>query len=142
MPTQPDDIVWNKAAIIERCIRRMHEEYRADPDLEDYTHVDALTLNIERACQAAIDLAMHVVAKQRLGVPQSSGDAFFVLERAGYISSTLRQSLVAMTGFRNIAIHQYQVLDSSVLHYIVEKGYQDLIAFGSALGAKILNSSA
>jgi uncharacterized protein YutE (UPF0331/DUF86 family) len=64
------------------------------------------------------------------------------LERAGYISSTLRQSLVAMTGFRNIAIHQYQVLDSSVLHYIVEKGYQDLIAFGSALGAKILNSSA
>jgi hypothetical protein len=33
-------------------------------------------------------------------------------------------------------------LDSSVLHYIVEKGYQDLIAFGSALGAKILNSSA
>jgi uncharacterized protein YutE (UPF0331/DUF86 family) len=137
MPIQLDDIVWNKAAIIERCIRRMHEEYRADPDLKDYTHVDALTLNIERACQAAIDLAMHVVAKQRLGVPQSSGDAFFFLEKAGIISTQLRQSLVAMTGFRNIAIHQYQVLDNSVLHYIVDKGYQDLIAFGSALGAKI-----
>ncbi|WP_027370130.1 type VII toxin-antitoxin system HepT family RNase toxin [Desulfovermiculus halophilus] len=141
MPIQPDDIVWNKAAIIERCIRRMHEEYRADPDLEDYTHVDALTLNIERACQAAIDLAMHVVAKQRLGVPQSSGDAFIFLEKAGMISTQLRQSLVAMTGFRNIAIHQYQQLDSSVLHYIVEKGYQDLIAFGSALGVQIEDSS-
>ncbi|MFP4429250.1 MAG: type VII toxin-antitoxin system HepT family RNase toxin [Desulfovermiculus sp.] len=141
MPIQPDDIIWNKAAIIERCIRRMHEEYRADPDLEDYTHVDALTLNIERACQAVIDLAMHVVARQRLGVPQSSGDTFYLLERAGYISSPLRQSLVAMTGFRNIAIHQYQVLDSSVLHYIVQKGYQDLIAFGSALGVQIEDSS-
>jgi uncharacterized protein YutE (UPF0331/DUF86 family) len=119
----------------------MHEEYRADPDLEDYTHVDALTLNIERACQAAIDLAMHVVAKQRLGVPQSSGDAFIFLEKAGMISTQLRQSLVAMTGFRNIAIHQYQQLDSSVLHYIVEKGYQDLIAFGSALGVQIEDSS-
>ncbi|MFP4049672.1 MAG: type VII toxin-antitoxin system HepT family RNase toxin [Desulfovermiculus sp.] len=141
MPIQPDDIIWNKAAIIERCIRRMHEEYTADPDLEDYTHVDALTLNIERACQAAIDLAMHVVAQQRLGVPQSSGDTFYVLERAGYISSTLRQSLVAMTGFRNIAIYQYQQLDSNVLHHIVQKGYHDLIAFGSALGAKIEDSS-
>jgi uncharacterized protein YutE (UPF0331/DUF86 family) len=48
---------------------------------------------------------------------------------------------VAMTGFRNIAIHQYQVLDSSVLHYIVQKGYQDLIAFGSALGVQIEDSS-
>ena len=38
------------------------------------------------------------------------GDSFYVLERAGYISSTLRQSLVAMIGFRNIAIHQYLVL--------------------------------
>lgn len=141
MPIQPDDIIWNKAAIIERCIRRIHEEYTADPDLEDYTHLDALTLNIERACQAAIDLAMHVVAKQCLGVPQSSGDTFYLLERAGYISSTLRRSLVAMTGFRNIAINQYQVLDSSVLHYIVQKGYQDLIAFGSALGVKIEDSS-
>jgi uncharacterized protein YutE (UPF0331/DUF86 family) len=141
MPIQPDDIIWNKAAIIERCIRRMHEEYRANPDLEDYTHLDALTLNIERACQAAIDLAMHVVAKERLGMPQSSGDSFYVLERAGYISSRLRQSLVAMTGFRNIAIHQYQVLDIGVLHYIVEQGYQDLIVFGSALGVKIQDSS-
>jgi hypothetical protein len=30
---------------------------------------------------------------------------------------------------------------SSVLHYIVQKGYQDLIAFGSALGVQIEDSS-
>ncbi|MBU3665896.1 MAG: hypothetical protein FGM15_08505 [Chthoniobacterales bacterium] len=54
MPTPPDDILLNKAAIIERCIRRLGEEARACPDYDDFTHVDALTLNIERACQAAI----------------------------------------------------------------------------------------
>lgn len=46
----PDDILINKAAIIERCVRRMIEEARACPLLDDYTHTDALTLNIERAC--------------------------------------------------------------------------------------------
>jgi hypothetical protein len=46
------------------------------------THVDALTLNIERAGQASINMAMHVVATRRLGVPQSNAEAFALLERA------------------------------------------------------------
>lgn len=71
MPTPPDDILLNKAAIIERCIRRIAEESQACPRYDDFTHVDALTLNIERACQASIDMAMHVVAERHLGVPQS-----------------------------------------------------------------------
>jgi len=60
MPTPPDDVLLNKAAIIERCIRRIREEHAACPALDDSTRVDALTLNIERACQAAIDMAMHL----------------------------------------------------------------------------------
>ena len=54
MPIKPDDVIYNKAAIIERSLRRMKEEYSADPDLTNYTHIDAMILNIERACQAAI----------------------------------------------------------------------------------------
>jgi len=68
----PDDILLNKAAIIERCIRRIGEEARACPGYDDFSHVDALTLNIERACQASIDMAMHVVAERHLGVPQAT----------------------------------------------------------------------
>lgn len=52
MPS-PENISLNKAAIIERCIRRMQQEYAADKTLSDPTHFDALILNIERACQAA-----------------------------------------------------------------------------------------
>jgi uncharacterized protein YutE (UPF0331/DUF86 family) len=123
--------------VLQRCIRRMKEEYAADPDLENYTHVDALTLNIERACQASIDLAMHVVAERRLGMPQSSGDAFRLMQKEKIISKKLRDSLVAMTGFRNIAIHEYHELDKTVLRYIAEKGYKDLIAFVRELGVQI-----
>jgi uncharacterized protein YutE (UPF0331/DUF86 family) len=72
MAIASDDILLSKSAIIERCIRRIHEEYQADPALGSFTHVDAMTLNIERACQAAIDLAMHIVSDQRLGIPKNS----------------------------------------------------------------------
>lgn len=120
MPIKPDDVALNKAAIIERCIRRIREEYQADPELKNCTHIDALTLNIERACQACIDLAMHIVAARHLGIPQSSGDAFTLLRQADLISPEIEQAMRAMTGFRNIAVHQYQELDMDILRHISE----------------------
>jgi hypothetical protein len=69
-----DDVLLNKAAIIERCLGRAREEYRACPALDNFTHVDAMLLNLERACQAAVDMAMHVIATRRLGVPHWEGD--------------------------------------------------------------------
>ena len=134
---QPDNVSLNKAAIIERCIRRMWEEYAADDSLTHLTHLDALTLNIERACQAGIDLAMHVVAVEHLGVPQSSADAFRLLDRAGKIDPTLASRLAGMTGFRNIAIHQYQDIDPDIIHFIAQVGWRDLVALCAGLGMHI-----
>ena len=137
MPTPPSDVLLNKAAIIERCIRRIKEEYAAAPQLDSPTHADALTLNIERACQAAIDMAMHLVARKHLGVPQNSAEAFDLLDKAAIIPPDLCKSLRAMTGFRNVAIHEYQELDTEILHYIATEGFNDFIRFCTALGLTI-----
>ena len=137
MPTQPDSVSLNKAAIIERAIRRIHEEYGANPTLDNYTHIDAMTLNIERACQAAIDLAMHLVAKERLGMPQSSAEAFRLLHDAKKIDKQTLGAMVAMSGFRNIAIHEYQQMDMSVLHEIAQKRWMSLVDYCQSLGLKV-----
>ena len=133
----PDDILLNKATIIERCIRRIGEEARACPGYDNFSHVDALTLNIERACQASIDMAMHVVAERHLGVPQSNAEAFALLEKASIIGAELSKSLRGMAGFRNIAVHQYEELDMDVLRWVVETGHRDWIKLGDALGVAI-----
>jgi uncharacterized protein YutE (UPF0331/DUF86 family) len=132
-----DNVGLNKAAIIERCIRRMREEYEADNTLSVPTHLDALVLNIERACQAAIDLAMHIVSKEHLGMPQSSAAAFKLLQKAGKLDGTLAVRLSGMTGFRNIAIHQYQDIDLDIIHWIMAEGWLDLVAFCEALELRI-----
>jgi uncharacterized protein YutE (UPF0331/DUF86 family) len=134
---QPDDILLNKAAIIERGMRRIAEEVRSCPGLDDFTHVDALTLNIERGCQATIDMAMHIVAERHLGVPQSKSDAFSLLQRAGLIDESLAASLHGMVGFHNVAIHQYDRLDMNVLRWVVESGHRDWVRLGEALGVAI-----
>ena len=38
---------------------------------------------------------------------------------------------------RNIAIHEYQELDTSVLKYIAEIGYKDFIDFAAQFGVHI-----
>ena len=134
----PDDVMFNKAAVIERSLRRVLEIYRADPDLADLMHVDALTLNVERACQAAIDLAMHVVASKHLGMPQSQADAFRLLADAGAIDRKLSERMIGMCGFRNVLIHQYQELEVDLLHEVASEHWQDLVALCQTFGLKIV----
>lgn len=137
MPIQPDEIALNKAAIIERALRRIQQEYQANPQLDNYTHIDAMTLNVERACQAAIDLAMHIVARRRLGMPQSSSEAFRLIHEAGFINKEISKDMIAMTGFRNIAIHEYQQMDMSVLRDIAETRWRSLVDYCRAFGLRV-----
>jgi len=133
-----DEVLLNKAGIIERCLLRIEEEYAGDPKrLENFTHQDAIVLNIERACQAAIDMAMHLIANGHLGIPQSSAQGFDLLERAGLINAALASSMRRMVGFRNLAVHQYQALRLDVLRGIVESNGKDLHDFCSCLGIRI-----
>ena len=83
-----DDVSINKAAILERCVTRVREEYAGDETnlFRDQTRQDAIILNLQRACEAAIDLAMHRVRLHRLGVPQESRDAFSMLAEAGRLA--------------------------------------------------------
>ena len=126
-----DDVVLNKAATLERCLERVQEEYAAagrDLDI-DQTRQDALVLNLMRACETAIDLAMHVVRLERLGLPQTSRDAFDLLVTAEVIAPELGDRLKAMVGFRNIAVHQYQQLEIAVVWAIVEHRLEDFREF-------------
>lgn len=62
------DIIFNKLNTIERCILRIKEVYADDDhNLEDFTKQDSIILNLQRACEASIDLSMHIVASKLLG---------------------------------------------------------------------------
>jgi uncharacterized protein YutE (UPF0331/DUF86 family) len=96
-----DDVILNKIEIIKRCIRRAKEEYDGNPkNLENYTKQDSVTLNIQRACEAVIDLGMHIIAEKGLGIPQTSRDAFEILQDNRIITPEMCERLKAMIGER------------------------------------------
>ena len=125
-----NDVILNKTATIERCVKRIHDVYEGNPDtLSDYTKQDSIILNIQRACEASIDLAMHIVSERKLGVPKASREAFKLLQDAGLINETLAKTLMNMVGFRNIAVHDYQSLQLEILQAILEKHINDFTLF-------------
>lgn len=130
-----DDVMLNKAASIERCLVRVSEEYVGHAaELEtNFTRQDAIVLNLLRACEASIDLAMHVVRIKRLGIPQTSRDAFDLLYRAGVIDQPLAERMKRMVGFRNIAVHNYRAMDLGILRAIIEHRLNDFREFTAAL---------
>lgn len=123
----PTDVILNKAQIIERCLRRVNEEYADSPiTLQNITKQDSIILNLQRACEAAMDMAMHMVAERRLGLPQSSREAFVLLSQNGILTPELSHRLQAMVGFRNIAVHDYQSVNLVILQSIIENNMSDL----------------
>lgn len=130
-----DDVLINKAATIERCVARAREEYAKGPDsfASDHTRQDAAVLNIQRACEAALDMGQHLIRRDRLGVPQSARDVFALLATAQRITPVLAERLQRMVGFRNIAVHDYQTLQLPITVAVITGHLDDFLAFSAAL---------
>lgn len=126
-----DDVVLNKAAIVERCLARVREVHAGDDAnlFDDPTRQDSILLNLQRACEASIDLAMYLVRRERLGLPQESREAFDLLERADLLPPDLARAMRAMVGFRNVAVHSYRELDLQIVRSIVCERLADFEAF-------------
>ena len=126
-----DDVLLNKAAAIQRAVRRVRDEHAGDDGtlLSNQTKQDAIILNLQRACETSIDAAMHLVRLHRLGVPQETREAFSLLETAGMLDHALADQLRKMVGFRNVAIHEYQKLDLDIVRRIVAESLDDFLSF-------------
>lgn len=135
-----DEVLLNKAAVIERCIARVREEYaQAGAQFaSDYTRQDAAILNIQRACQAALDMGQHLIRRDGLGVAQSARDVFSILAQAGYIDVRLSASLRNMVGFRNIAVHDYQALLLPIVENIITEHLATFLDYSRMLLAERL----
>ncbi len=129
-----NDVILNKIQPLERCIKRINQVYDNDPsNLADYTKQGSIILNIERACETCIDIAMNIVSQKKLGIPQSRADSFQILCDSGLIDQNLANKLKTMVGFPNKAIHDYQNLNPQIIQRIIEQDLDDFLEFTSTI---------
>ena len=126
-----DDIVINKIAIIRNCLKRIEQDYIGyEHELEDnFMRQDAIVLNLQRACEASIDLALRLIRVHQLGIPQDSRSAFSILTKEKLLTKEAGQQLQNMVGFRNTAVHDYQKVNLDVVRSILDHHLSDFEEF-------------
>jgi uncharacterized protein YutE (UPF0331/DUF86 family) len=130
-----DAVLARKAQTIERCVLRARQEYAAAGAgfITDYTRQDAAILNIQRACEASLDMAQRVISVQGWGMSDSAKGLFVMLQQRGVIDAELSLSLSHMVGFRNIAVHDYEVLNIAIVEHIISKQLDDVLRFSQSI---------
>ncbi len=127
-----DDVILNKIGIIEHCLKRLHQEYKGHKHELDgnLTRQDAIVLNLLRICETSIDLGIRLLRLKKLGIPQGSRDVFALLEAAKMLPPEISRKMQLVVGFRNIAIHNYQPLDFTIVKSVLDANlavFQDFV---------------
>ena len=124
------DALAQKAARLQRCVARAREEKKLSHDFaNDFSRQDAAILNIQRACDLAIDMANMVISHERWGLPRSAKEVFALLQERDVIQSDLSQNLQNMVGFRNLSVHQYENLDIAIVERVISDKLNALLQF-------------
>jgi uncharacterized protein YutE (UPF0331/DUF86 family) len=128
-----DDVILAKVNAIQNCLRRIHQTISTHAGKWDYDVEDVIVLNLQRAVQATVDIAAHVVSHENYGLIGSLKDLFVSLEKNKVIDDNLSKKMQKMVGFRNIAVHDYQEINVDILRSVVANHLNDFEEFYTAI---------
>lgn len=125
------DVILSKIESLERCVRRVEEKTPLGRDelIHDLDRQDIIILNLERAVQLSVDIAAHIIAELQQPAPMSMAECFSLLQQAGIINTVVAQRMRKSVGFRNIAVHEYRLVDWGVVYAIITEHLEDFVEY-------------
>jgi len=128
-------ILSQKLESLRHCIQRVEEKTPSnvnqliqDPDIQDI-----LVLNLTRAVQLCVDIGSHVISESDELAPTTMGDVFSTLERLSAITPATCLSMQKAVGFRNVAVHNYDVINWEIVFAICQKFLDDFRRFAKEI---------
>lgn len=124
-------VVERKLEVLRHCLLRLRAKRPASAQLlaADADLQDVLVLNLSRAVQVCVDIGTHLLAGSDQPVPMTMGETFVCLSQAGMISAESANRLRQAVGFRNIAVHNYDVIDWDIVFALTGEPLQDFDRF-------------
>ena len=128
-------VLESKTESLRRCIARVQS--KCPPTLQaleaDVDAQDVLVLNLSRAVQLCVDIAMHRLTDLNTPAPQTMGESFSALAQLGIIDTDLCQRMRSAVGFRNLAVHNYDAISWAIVFAIATTHLDDFRAFAKVL---------
>lgn len=124
-------IVAQKLESFRRCVQRVEDKTPSNVErlVEDQDIQDILVLNLTRAVQLCVDIGSHVISTSDAPAPTTMGDVFSALLKLGAITPPTCTSLQKAVGFRNVAVHNYDVINWQIVFAICREFLVDFRRF-------------
>jgi len=130
-----DAVIAEKIDSINRCISRIEE--KKPQTLEKLRHdidaQDIICLNLERAIQQCVDIAMILLSKKNLPLPATMREGFEALAEAGILTQDIADRMIKAVGVRNILVHTYTKINWEIIWVILTDHLDDFRAFARAV---------
>jgi len=120
----------SKIDVLDGYLKELREILPAS--FEEYKKVEkrrACERLLQVSIECVIDICGLMVIGLRLGLPAEEDDLFDKLEQAGIITSSRKESLKKMKGFRNILVHEYGQVNDMIVYEILQNNLNDFEAF-------------
>ena len=137
------DVIAAKLESLRRCVERVRARTPASAGklISDYDAQDIICVNLERAVQACVDIAAHILSDGEYPVPETMAGTFDALERQGTLTRDLAERMRRAVGFRNISVHAYQALDWEIVHSIATERLGDFVEYALVIDAVLTRAA-
>lgn len=124
-------VLSQKIESLRRCIQRVEQKTpaRLEQLLESADLQDILVLNLTRAVQLCVDIGSHIISQSSEAAPTTMGEVFSALERMRVLSADTSESMRKAVGFRNVAVHNYDVINWQIVFSICQNSVPEFQKF-------------
>lgn len=134
------DILQRKILFMESTLKKLektaalsYEEFKVS-----FHFADSVKYNLQVVIEAMIDIASHIVARERWGLPAASGDYIKLLMEHGVFGKEQGLRFIQMIRFRNRIVHLYQEVDEGQVYQILQEDLGDIRVFIKGITEKYL----
>ncbi|MFZ5652564.1 MAG: type VII toxin-antitoxin system HepT family RNase toxin [Bacillota bacterium] len=129
------NILLSKLGYIEKNLVYLESlgKIKEEDFLESPFLTGAAKYYLQTCIEAMLDIANHVIARERYRAPDNYVDALRVLGEHGILPNNDLQGFYQMARFRNRIVHLYQEVDNKEVYKILQTGLDDFKSFIRAI---------
>ena len=134
--------ILRKLNFMQKCVNYLKSIDTDSNNLDmNYELRSAVERNFQLAIESAIDIGEIIISEKGFERPEDYRSVFLILGRQGIIPKDFAEDFSIAAGFRNILVHIYEEVDSSLLDVFLTEKLDDFDKFSKYIVVYVNNNS-
>ena len=133
------DLIEQKLESLRRALQLISDKCPESAEMlsRDFDAQDIVSLNLTRCVQLSVDIGSHLISCIDHHPPTTMGQVFDILSSTNIITIESAERMKKSVGFRNLAVHNYDLINWEIVYAIATKHLDDFKQFATAVLHKL-----